>query len=141
MGMIGYGAARSGITMQFSEGAWQYYHMKAGALEAISATSVVGIICRNSLGQIGGIIALLGVIVLPITTGDTALRSLRLIFAEALGMKQDSNLKRIILALPIFAIVFGLLVYAKFSPAGFNILWRYMGWATRQLPFLPFPPS
>jgi len=133
MAMIGYGAAHSGITVQFSEGAWQYFQMKEGVLEAISPTSVVGVICRNALGQVGGIIAIIGVIVLPVTTGDTALRSLRLILSEALGIKQDNNLKRIGLAIPIFTIVCAILVYAKLSPAGFNILWRYFGWANQSI--------
>ena len=133
MAMIGYGAAHSGITMQFSEGTWQYFQMTAGSLAAISPTSAVGVICRNALGQVGGIIAIIGVIVLPVTTGDTALRSLRLILAEAFGFKQDNNLKRLELAIPVFAIVYGILVYAKISPSGFNVLWRYFGWANQSI--------
>ena len=133
MAMIGYGAAHSGIDVKFSQGVWQYYQMNEGVLEAISPTSVVGVICKNALGHIGGNIAILGVIILPITSGDTALRSLRLIFAETLGIKQDSNIKRLGLAVPIFLAVYGLLVYAKLSPDGFNNLWRYMGWANQTI--------
>ena len=107
--------------------------MNEGVLEAISPTSVVGVICKNALGHIGGSIAILGVIILPITSGDTALRSLRLIFAETLGIKQDSNLKRLGLAVPFFLVVYGLLVYAKLSPDGFNNLWKYMGWANQTI--------
>ena len=133
MAMIGYGAAHSGITMKFSEGAWQYFQMRAGALEAISPTSVVGVICKNALGPVGGVIAIIGVIVLPVTTGDTALRSLRLILSEAMSLKQDSNVKRIGLAMPIFAFVAAILVYAKLSPSGFNILWKYFGWSNQTI--------
>ena len=138
MGMIGLGAKNAGITMQFEEGSWQFCQELNGSLQEISPTSVVGVICRNALGNGGGMIATLGVILLPITTGDTALRSLRLIIGEAFHIKQDSNKNRLMVAVPIAVVVLGILIVAKFSPNGFNLLWQYMGGANQTISIFAF---
>lgn len=93
------------------------------------ATLVVGLVANDMLGTIGGIIAVIGVIVLPITSGDTALRSLRLIIGDALHLDQTKKKNAFPLALCIFAGVGLLLFWAKGNPAGFNIIWRYFSWA------------
>ncbi|MCR4761992.1 MAG: carbon starvation protein A [Lachnospiraceae bacterium] len=133
MAMIGIGAERNGITMQMTESGWSYFAMVQGALQKISATSVVGVVCRSMLGSVGGIIAIIGVIILPVTSGDTALRSLRLILADALHVRQDQGMKRILLSLPVFAAAFVVLIWAKVNPNGFNIIWRYFGWSNQTL--------
>jgi carbon starvation protein CstA len=133
MAMIGVGAENKGITIQQHNGSWEYFMMSAGQLKQISATSVVGVICKNMLGSVGGIIAIIGVIILPITSGDTALRSLRLIIAETFNFKQDNNSKRLKLAIPVFAVVYGMLVFAKVNPHGFDFIWRYFGWSNQTL--------
>ncbi|MCR5685975.1 MAG: carbon starvation protein A [Lachnospiraceae bacterium] len=133
MAMIGAGAANAGITMQLGESGWSYYAMADGVLQKISATSVVGVVCRNMLGPVGGLIAIAGVIILPITSGDTALRSLRLILADTLHIRQDENKKRIMLALPVFAVAYAVLIWAKMQPNGFNVIWRYFGWSNQTL--------
>ena len=102
-----------------------------GTLEAISATSVVGVIARNALGSAGGIFAILGVIILSVTTGDTALRSMRLMLTDLMHIPQDTNVKRLAFAAPIFALVCMILIFAKSSPSGFSILWRYFGWGNQ----------
>lgn len=79
------------------------------------------------LGQVGGMIAVLGVVVLAITSGDTALRVGRLIMAESLHMEQAGIKNRLLLAVPIFAVVI-LLFNIDIS-----ILWRYFGWANQGL--------
>ena len=66
------------IAMIWAAAAMGVYNLGLQEVNASLATGTVGIICRDLLGPVGGIIALLGVIVLPITSGDTALRSLRL---------------------------------------------------------------
>ena len=131
MAMIGAGAESLGITMQQNDGVWGYYAMVDGQLSKIDATSVVGVISRNMLGSVGGIIAIIGVIVLPITSGDTALRSVRLILADTFKIKQDRNIKRLMLAIPVFALAFAVLVLAKTNPGGFNVIWRYFGWSNQ----------
>ena len=94
-----------------------------------SATQVVGIVAKDMLGTVGGIIAIIGVIVLPITSGDTALRSLRLMVGHAIHLDQRKKKNALTLAVCIFIVVALLLLWAKGNPAGFNILWRYFSWA------------
>lgn len=78
-------------------------------------------------------IAIIGAIVLPVTSGDTALRSLRLILADTFHISQDNAVKRILLALPVFAVVILVLIWAKTDPNGFNVIWRYFGWSNQTL--------
>ena len=79
------------------------------------------------LGTFGGILAITGVIAAPITTGDTALRSARLIAADFLGIDQSKILKRILLSLPIFAVTYLIM------QTDFDILWRYFAWCNQTL--------
>ena len=75
------------------------------------------------------VIALIGVIVLPITSGDTSLRALRMAIGDAFHIDQKSVGKRLGLAAVIFALVAVILVFAKSNADGFNILWRYFAWS------------
>ncbi|MBR0289803.1 MAG: carbon starvation protein A, partial [Selenomonadaceae bacterium] len=97
------------------------------------AAVVVGIIAQNMLGDIGGMVAVLGVIVLAITSGDTALRSLRLMLADALHIDNKKKINVLILSSIIFAIVAGVLYFAKTDASGFAILWRYFSWANETI--------
>lgn len=113
--------------------------MKLGLADAqTSTTAVVGIVANNLLGTVGGIIAIIGVIVLPITSGDTALRSLRLMTADALKIDQSKKKNRLALSLVIFALVALLLIFAKLNANGFNILWRYFAWANQTIAVFAF---
>lgn len=94
-------------------------HAGAGAL--VSAISV------EWLGAAGGLLAMLGVIAAPITTGDTALRSARLMLADMLHIDQGPIRKRILVSLPVFAAALGLLLI------DFDILWRYFAWTNQTL--------
>ncbi|MCR5194884.1 MAG: carbon starvation protein A [Pseudobutyrivibrio sp.] len=131
--MISIGAEHAGITMQMTDAGWGYFMQGADGLQQISATSVVGVICRNMLGPIGGAFALVGVIVLPITSGDTALRAFRLMLADIFKLKLETPIKRILFAVPIFAIVYICLILAKMNAAGFNVIWRYFGWSNQTM--------
>ena len=135
MAMINMGASHGGVTMILDKasGAWTFNVLSAGKLTAVSATSVVGVLCKNALGPVGGMIAIIGVIVLPITSGDTALRSLRLTITDSFHLKQDNNVRRIGLAIPIFALVYAILVWAKLDANGFNVLWRYFAWSNQMI--------
>ena len=126
------------IAMIWAAAAMGVYNLGLQEVNASLATGTVGIICRDLLGPVGGIIALLGVIVLPITSGDTALRALRLSLSETLHIDQSTNGKRIKLAVPIFALVIAILVFAKTNADGFNILWRYFAWANQTLSLFAF---
>ena len=99
---------------------------------------LVGIIAKNMLGDVGGMIAVLGVIVLAITSGDTALRSLRLMVGDALHIDNKKRSNVLILALIIFATVAGVLYFAKTNASGFAILWRYFSWANETIAVFAF---
>jgi carbon starvation protein CstA len=105
----------------------------AGAALNHNTTKMVGVISREFMGNIGGLLAIIGVIVLPITSGDTAFRALRLQLAERFKIDQSSAAKRISLSIAIFIPAIVILVFAKTNANGFNILWRYFGWANQTL--------
>jgi carbon starvation protein CstA len=92
-----------------------------------SPSAVVDQVARTLLGPVGGLLAVLGVVILPITSGDTAFRSTRLILAEAFKVSQKAIPKRLLIAVPLFAV--GYLV----SLVDFNLIWRYFGWANQTL--------
>ncbi len=126
------------IAMVWAAGAMGVYNLGLQEPNATLATATVGVVCKHLLGNIGGAVALLGVIVLPITSGDTALRALRLSLSETMHLDQSTNAKRIKLALPIFLLVIGILVFAKTNNNGFMILWRYFAWANQMLSLFAF---
>ncbi len=104
----------------------------------IGSASVIGLVAKDLLGSYGGIIAVIGIIVLPITSGDTALRSLRLMLAEFLNYDQTQKKNRILLSSAIFIVCAAILIFAKLSAGGFNILWRYFAWANQTIAVFAF---
>ncbi|MDD7658106.1 MAG: carbon starvation CstA family protein [Bacteroidaceae bacterium] len=91
---------------------------------------VVSTLCSSWMGRIGAILAILGVVAAPITSGDTALRSARLMAADFLHFPQNKLWKRLALSLPIF-VVCGMLLFIDF-----NVLWRYFAWSNQTLAFM-----
>ena len=75
---------------------------------------------------------------LPITSGDTALRSARLMIADHLNISQKTMKSRLSLSLGIFAGVLVILIFAKMSPNGFNVLWQYFAWANQTIAVFAF---
>ncbi len=94
---------------------------------SINPAKLVNDICHSWLGSFGAILAILGVVAAPITTGDTAFRSARLIAADFLKIKQDKIYKRLLLCLPIFMLAI-ILIYVDFA-----VLWRYLAWFNQTL--------
>ncbi len=94
-------------------------------LNAGGPGAVVTEVSTLLLGAIGGTIAVLGVVVLPITSGDTAFRSARMIIAEYFQIAQKKISRRLWIALPLFAVSVAL------TQIDFNILWRYFSWANQ----------
>ena len=119
------------IAMIWAAGALVLFSSGKAPLDT-AGTLMVGQISKNFMGSIGGYLAIIGVIVLPITSGDTAFRSLRLIVSEELNIDQRSNAKRAGVAAVLFVPAIAILYFAKSNPNGFNILWRYFGF-TNQL--------
>ena len=126
------------IAMVWAAGAMGVYNLGLQAADAGLATATIGVVCKDILGPVGGVIALLGVIVLPITSGDTALRSLRMAVSDALHIDQKNVKKRLGLAAVIFILVAVILVFAKSNAEGFNILWRYFAWSNQTLSLFAF---
>ena len=91
------------------------------------AALVVDKVSRSWLGTVGGILAIIGVIAAPITSGDTAFRSARLIVADILKIEQRSLVKRFAIALPLFAIGVVLLF------VDFDVVWRYFAWTNQTM--------
>ena len=95
--------------------------MVNGVLTKVTPAIAVDIICRSWLGKVGAVIAVIGVIVCPITSGDTAFRSLRLTVADFLKSDQKPVLKRFAICIPIFALAF---FCCKMD---FSTVWNYVG--------------
>ncbi|MAP34457.1 MAG: carbon starvation protein A [Halomonas sp.] len=94
-------------------------------LAAGGPAAVVSEVSTTMLGAVGGTLAVLGVIVLPITSGDTAFRSARMIIADYLKVEQKPIIKRILIALPLFVASYAL------THMDFTLLWRYFSWANQ----------
>ncbi len=102
-------------------------------IQYLTAPKVVDAVCNSWLGVAGGILAMLGVVAAPITSGDTALRSARLIIADFIKFDQKPIVKRLMVAIPMFVAVLLLLIWQISNPNGFNVLWQYFGWSNQTL--------
>ena len=87
----------------------------------------VGEIANTTLGKFGAVLALLGVVFAPITSGDTAFRSARLIVADFLSMEQKTLRKRLYISIPLFVVGFAITLM------NFDVIWRYFAWANQTL--------
>ena len=97
------------------------------------AAAIVLEISKTWLGKVGGLLAILGVVVAPVSSGDTALRSARLIIADFFHIKQKSIGSRLAISIPLFVITLGALLYSLRDKEGFNIIWRYFAWSNQTL--------
>jgi len=104
-----------------------------GNLAAVAAPVVVTQSAMTYMGVVGGTIVVIGVALFPITSGDTAFRSARLIVAEALKFDQKPIKNRFAISIPIFAIGVVLVLFALTSIQNFNIIWRYFAWSNQTL--------
>lgn len=101
--------------------------------KAFSGAYIASTLSNEWLGFVGGILAILGIAVAPITSGDTALRSARLILADFIKVEQKSMMKRLMIAVPIFVVTAVVLIWSLNDKNGFNILWRYFAWSNQTL--------
>ena len=107
-----------------------FYHGPEALAAALAAGGPGNVVTESSfalMGTVGGILAILGVVVLPITSGDTAFRAARLTIAETFNYSQKAISPRLLIAVPMFVI--GIIL----SQVDFNIIWRYFGWANQSL--------
>lgn len=99
----------------------------AMAANGNSAAWAANEISLNMLGKIGGLLAILGIVAAPITSGDTAFRSARLILADTFKYDQKTILKRLYISIPLFVISFAI------TKVNFAIIWRYFAWSNQTL--------
>lgn len=136
---IFYGAmVAEGIVALIWAAAATYFFQENGIIDQITGKAYSGAVVATSiskewLGAIGGVLAILGIVAAPITSGDTALRSARLIAADFLHVDQRPIGKRLLICIPIFVLTFSLLVYSLRDADGFKIIWRYFAWCNQTL--------
>lgn len=116
-------AVKFASTLPGEAGATAYEKLAAMGNPAI----VVKEISSTWMGSVGAVLAVLGVVAAPITSGDTAFRSARLIAADFLHIGQQKYLNRLLICLPLFAISAALMF------VDFNVLWRYFAWTNQTL--------
>lgn len=107
-----------------------FYGATGGLSDAIARLGQSGVayeISTSLLGKMGGVLAVIGVVVCPITSGDTAFRSARLILAEWTKLPQDNIKKRLLLVIPLLG------AGALLTQLDFDILWRYFSWSNQTL--------
>jgi carbon starvation protein CstA len=128
-----YGAmvAEGVIALVWAAAGVAFYQSTGGLAAALAEyggqAGVVYDISFKLLGPVGGVLAMIGVIACPITSGDTAFRSARLTLADWFGLEQKSNIKRLLLAVPLLGVGYLLTLI------DFNIIWRYFSWSNQTL--------
>lgn len=127
-----YGAmvAEGVIALVWAAAGLAFYQGTAGLSDALKAAGpggVVHTISTTLLGGVGGVLAMIGVIACPITSGDTAFRSARLTIADSLKFNQKPILKRLYISAPLF------IVGVSLSQINFDIIWRYFAWSNQTL--------
>ena len=127
-----YGAMlkESMIALVWAAGGVAFYGATGGlqaALSSMGQSGTVYDIATGMLGTAGGILAIIGVVACPITSGDTAFRSARLILSEITGLDQKPIRNRLVITLPLLGIA------AVLTQIDFNILWRYFSWSNQTL--------
>ncbi|MBD8070897.1 carbon starvation protein A [Bacillus sp. PS06] len=118
------------IALIWAAAGMTFFNGTGGLQDALAAggpSGVVNEISTSLLGTIGGILAILGVIILPITTGDTALRSSRMILTDILAkiFNMDSRFKVLLVAIPVA------LPALFLATIDYTFLWRYVGWTNQ----------
>ncbi len=128
--MVFYGAmvAEGVIAMVWAAAGVSFYESSQALLAAgAGVNAVVYEICNTTMGKIGGVLAMLGVIACPITSGDTAYRSARLTIADWFKIDQKDWKKRLVLTIPLLG------AGAIICQVDYSIIWRYFSWANQTL--------
>lgn len=109
------------------------FYLEHGYDSTESAAAIVNFVAQDWLGRIGAIFAILGIVVCPISSGDTAFRSIRLMVADVLHLEQKPIQNRLTICIPLFIAAFVVLLMNMNGVEAFEIMWRYVSWATQQL--------
>lgn len=127
-----YGAmvAEGVIALIWAAGGVAFYQSTGGLANALAQNTANGVvyeICHVLLGPVGAVLAMIGVIACPITSGDTAFRSARLTIADWFKVDQKDTKRRLALTAPL------LIIGGVLSQLDFNIIWRYFSWSNQTL--------
>lgn len=134
-----YGAmVTEGVVALIWAAAATYFFQENGTVNALTGKAYSGAvvatqISKDWLGTFGGLLALLGIVAAPITSGDTALRSARLIVADFFHIDQHLVSKRLLVSIPIFIVTVLVLIYSLSDAEGFKIIWQYFAWCNQAL--------
>ena len=134
-----YGAmVTEGVVALIWAAAATYFFQENGTVNALTGKAYSGAvvatqISKDWLGTFGGLLALLGIVAAPITSGDTALRSARLIVADFFHIDQHLVSKRLLVSIPIFIVTVLVLIYSLSDADGFKIIWQYFAWCNQAL--------
>lgn len=120
------------IAMVWAAGAMYLYNLKP-ELWSCSPTKVLTEITTYNLGAWMGAVTVVGVIILAVTTGDTAMRCLRMSLGEAFKIDQKPLLNRFVICLPLIFVVAGILWWSNLDSASFGKLWNYLAWGNQTL--------
>ena len=132
LGFYGSMISESVIALMRAAIAMAFFHCPTGLGEQLAehggnAAWAVDVISHTTLGKVGAVLALLGVVAAPITSGDTAFRGARLIVADIFKIDQRPILKRFAVCIPLFVVGYGITLI------NFDIVWRYFAWANQTL--------
>ena len=125
------------IAMVWAAGAMAVYN-KAPELMGENATRVLHEITSRFLGSNLSLVVVLSVIILAITSGDTAMRSLRLSLAEMFKLDQKPILNRMLIVIPLIIVVSGLLIWGNVDKKSFDMLWNYFAWSNQVMAVFTF---
>ena len=121
------------VALIWAAAAAYFFHDKPELCVCKSGNDMVGVIANEWFPKAIAVVCILGVISAAVTSGDTALRSARLIVADFMHVDQKPVPKRLLVALPVFVIAAGLLVFSLVDKEGFQVIWRYFSWANQVL--------
>ncbi len=121
------------VALIWAAAATYFFHDKPELCDGKSGNEMVGIIANEWFPKAIAVICILGVISAAVTSGDTALRSARLIVADFMHVDQKPVRKRLYVALPVFVLAAALLVFSLVDKEGFQVIWRYFSWANQVL--------
>lgn len=113
------------IAIIWAAAAMDVYSLNLVPQNIIGTVNVVNIIANKFVPLNLAFLVTIAIIILPITSGDTALRGLRITIADALNLEQKNILKRLVIVIPIVICVLAILIWAKTNANSFSLIWRY----------------
>ncbi len=119
------------IAMIWAAGAYHVYSLNLVSSAAQGTVTVINTIADVFVAPLLVFVVTLAIVTLPITSGDTALRGLRMILSEHFHLEQSKIINRLKIIIPLSAIMFGIVIFAKGDKESFNLIWRYFNFGNQ----------